>query len=107
MSTSYEEKSRLFELQQKYDILKDQHEKESHKAGFFGHHITVAADSSGSLRSPEKSSARMGWPHVSVRETLIKSKKELKKKCRTIDKLTDLLSRYEKTLSEMMMTHRL
>ena len=53
--------------------------------------------SSGSLRSPEESSARRGWSYVCVRK---KFKRQLKKKCKTIDKLTDLLSRYEKTLTE-------
>ena len=35
-----------------------------------------------------------------VRRTLIKLKKRLKKKTETIDKLTDLLSRYDKQLIE-------
>ena len=37
---------------------------------------------------------------VWVRRNLIKFKKQLKKKCTTIDKLTDLLSRYDKQLTE-------
>ena len=37
---------------------------------------------------------------VLVRRTLIKLKKKLKEKTETIDKLTDLLSRYDKQLIE-------
>ena len=66
-------------------------------SGFYGPSISLQYDRRMAYR-PGTVGGRSGYTRV--RRTLMKFKKQLKKQTKTIDKLTDLLSRYDKQLTK-------